>query len=392
MEKKISLGIDLMFVDDPEHVSGILLHAKDILKGLQEIDKLRYCRIYTNSNCKNYFSRKYPEAEVPNLDSYSRVYKDYIMKTYQKITGRSGSGTIGRLERSFYVKSAQKCDVVLHTFHHDLNNNIIPGVKNIWVFHDFFAETLDIYDKKTKIKIHGKYLERLKGSDAIVTISNFVENDMYRFFPGINVSSTYVIPNSISIDTSKDNTLIPDHISCPYILNINAIRTQKNHITLVKAFQLIMDRIPHSLVLVGEQYEAFTELNQYISKNNLSERVTFFSGISEKAKCSLYANASLFVTPSLNEGFGRTPIEAAMFKVPVISTRCESLPEVTMELLNYYDPPCNEHILAEKIMEVLLKEPNGEMLGKISDIYREKYSSRKIAEQYWDLIEKVYYQ
>lgn len=382
-----------MFIANPRHVSGIQSHAEDILKGLQEIDKLKYCCLYVTSDCHDYFLVKYPEAEVPLIDTYSRIFRKYLMKTYQKITGRSGSNTIKKLEESVYSKESRRCDILLHTYNNNLGIDMTPGVKNIWVFHDFFAQRMKIHDKKRALIVYRKYSERLKISDAIVTISHFVENDMYRFFPDITVSNPHVIPNSVGvrIDTSAaDIASRTSMITGPYILNINAIVKYKNHITLIKAFQKIMNNIPHSLILVGKPCEVFPELSQYIQDNNLSKRVKFFSHISEEEKLSLYANASLFVTPSMHEGFGRTPIEAAMFKIPVISTRCDSLPEVTLELLNYYDPPCDVNNLANMMLEVLAKEPDMEKLTKIAETYKKKYSCRTIAEQYWNLIEKVY--
>ncbi|HQN23066.1 MAG TPA: glycosyltransferase [Thermotogota bacterium] len=56
----------------------------------------------------------------------------------------------------------------------------------------------------------------------------------------------------------------------------------------------------------------------------------FITGyLSDTQRNTLYQNAALFVSPSLCEGFGITPIEAALFGVPVITTRETSIPEAT---------------------------------------------------------------
>lgn len=389
-KRKLRVGIDLMFIGNPEHVSGLQSHAEDILAGFREIDKLQYCKLYTISTCRDYFSMKYPEAEIPIIDDHSRAYKKYILKRYQDITGRDGSNMILRFEMPVYSKrAAESCDLVLHTVHDNLRSEIIKNVKNIWVFHDFFAQRIAGYGEKRKIAANRKYADYLKKSDAIVFISNFVKNDMRNYFPDITVSNSRVIPNAVSISENLSDVKSAKLIDRPYILNINAITEYKNHITLIKAFQKIIDKIPHLLVIVGAPGDVYKDLECYIRDNKMSERVKFLSFISDQEKTSLYSGASLFVTSSLHEGFGRTPIEAAMHGIPVISSRCDSLPEATMEMLDYYEPPCDFNVLAVKIMEVLSRKNDVERLRLIAEKYKKNYSCRSVAEKYWELIEET---
>lgn len=389
-KRKLRVGIDLMFIGNPAQVSGVQLHAEDILTGFREIDKLKFCKLYTISSCRDYFSTKFPEAETPFIDDYSGIFKKYILKSYQGITGRSGSNTIQKLEMPIYSKKAmESCDVVLHTFHDNLRSSIIKNVKNIWVFHDLFAQIMPEYGKKRRLVSNTKYSEYLLKSDAIVVISNFVKNDINNYFSDINITNLSLIPNAVSIRENNIHPETSDLIKSPYILNINAIREHKNHITLIKAFQKIMHNIPHSLLIVGAPGDVYKDLECYIRENNMSKRVKFLSFISDQEKASLYSGASLFVTTSLHEGFGRTPIEAAMYRIPVISSRCDSLPEATMEMLDYYDPPCDFNVLAAKIMEVLSRKNDTERLSLIAEKYKKKYSCRSVAERYWELIEEV---
>ena len=88
---------------------------------------------------------------------------------------------------------------------------------------------------------------------------------------------------------------------------------------------------------------------------------------------------------SLREGFGYTPIEAALCKVPVICSRCEALPYSTQGLLNYYEPAKDYKALACKIDEVLNNPPSEQQLEKIAEKYKKDYSS----ERQLDLFKKV---
>jgi glycosyltransferase involved in cell wall biosynthesis len=51
-----------------------------------------------------------------------------------------------------------------------------------------------------------------------------------------------------------------------------------------------------------------------------------------------YAHASVFVFPSLTEGFGYPPLEAMARGVPVVAARAGSLPEVLGDAALFHEP------------------------------------------------------
>ena len=60
--------------------------------------------------------------------------------------------------------------------------------------------------------------------------------------------------------------------------------------------------------------------------------------IEEEDKSALYSGASLFVFPSLYEGFGLTPLEAMSCGAPVVCSNRTSLPEVVGDAALTFDP------------------------------------------------------
>ena len=191
----------------------------------------------------------------------------------------------------------------------------------------------------------------LKNADHIITISNFVREDLLNTFPKISSSKVTVIHNGVKLPDFKKTNL---PFKGPYILTVNALVPHKNVITLLKAFNLIKDTIPENLVIVGKESSHYKEvLLPYILNNGLQDRVILVPFASDDLLYSLYGSTDLFITTSLEEGFGFTPIEAAMSGARVLSTEETALKESTMGLVNYYSPATDEFVLSKKILEVL---------------------------------------
>ena len=68
----------------------------------------------------------------------------------------------------------------------------------------------------------------------------------------------------------------------------------------------------------------------------------------------LYKQCTLFVYPSLFEGFGMPPVEAMGFGKPTITTKCGSLKEVTLNKAIYINNPTDPNELA-LLMETTLE-------------------------------------
>ena len=209
--------------------------------------------------------------------------------------------------------------------------------------------------------------------DKIMAISEYTKKDILTLFPKLKADKIAVVYNSVvlSMRSNKPQDLHVDN----YILYVNTLQEYKNVATLIKAYNLIKDSVSLPLVLVGKN-TAYWEnaMIPYVNNNGFKERIIRLEGVSDSELRYLYEHATLFVTPSTHEGFGYTPIEAAMCECPVVSSKCEALPETTRGLLNYYEPACDEQALANKIIEVLHSKPAASKLKKIAEEYRFAYS------------------
>ncbi len=179
-------------------------------------------------------------------------------------------------------------------------------------------------------------------------------------------------------------------VNQPYILDVNTLVDHKNPLTLIKAFELLKDTIPHQLIFKGRRTPYWDSvLAPYIASHGLAERVELNDALlSQEEMDRLYVNADLFVTPSEMEGFGATPIEAALAGVPVICNALPTLLESTRGLVSYYSPAQDAAALAAKMQEVLENKDTIQS-EVIRRAFREAYSPSHQAACFYRLAESI---
>ena len=232
------------------------------------------------------------------------------------------------------------------------------------------------------------YYLSLKKSHRLTTISAYVKEDILKHYN--NVDPQKIVPIYCSVVTSAPkNDLSP--LGTKYLLYVSSFLRHKNAITLIKAFNLIKDKIPHQLVLVGRENEIWREdIRPYIEAHNLSGRIIHIAnGVTDEELSQYYKYADLFIHPSYMEGFGYPPIEAALHETPVITTKVTSLFEVTMGLLNYVENPTDENELGKKIIHILDNRPSTDKLKEIAETYKKIYNYKKIAKELYNELLRV---
>lgn len=115
----------------------------------------------------------------------------------------------------------------------------------------------------------------------------------------------------------------------PYILSVGTVQPRKNYQMLIRAFAPIAQSHPHHLIISGGKGWLFDEMMTEVEKQGLNGRVHFIGFVDDQDLPTLYSEATLFVMPSIYEGFGIPILEAMGCGTPVISSDVSSLPEVT---------------------------------------------------------------
>ncbi len=141
----------------------------------------------------------------------------------------------------------------------------------------------------------------------------------------------------------------------PFIMYSGGSDERKNVRRLIEAYASLGGGLVSSLglfVVCGGNRAAERELSAYAARIG-AKGASFAGHVSDeelRAACSL---CSLFVFPSLSEGFGLPPLEAMSCGAPTIASNVTSLPEVIGLQRALFDPESVDSIRA-KIEEALL--------------------------------------
>lgn len=148
------------------------------------------------------------------------------------------------------------------------------------------------------------------------------------------------------------------------ILFIGRLEERKNVIRIIEAFEILKKKyaLPHTLVLAGKTGYSYEQIASRIRSSEFRSDIQELGYITQEEKEQLLREASVFVFPSLYEGFGLPILEAQSFGVPVLTSATSSLPEVAGEGAVFVDP-LNTAEIAEKLyLTISLEEANREAL------------------------------
>jgi glycosyltransferase involved in cell wall biosynthesis len=139
----------------------------------------------------------------------------------------------------------------------------------------------------------------------------------------------------------------------PYLLSLSTIHPRKNYQMLIRAFRPLADRFPHNLVIGGGKGWLYEDVFAEVEQQGLAGRVLFIGFVDDADLPALYSEASLFVFPSLYEGFGLPLLEAMACGVPVVSSNASSLPEVAGKAARLLNPEA-QHQWTRTINDLLI--------------------------------------
>ena len=242
----------------------------------------------------------------------------------------------------------QNCDIV-HVYYFPQFANLIkrlnPGLRVILHMH---GEWL------TQIKFNN-LAARLNNLDLVISCSKFITQSIAAKFPQV-ANRCRTLPMGLSTDAfpRDDLQIDPDKPSPKRLLCVGRISPEKGVHVLLEAFELVLRRFPDaSLTIVGPESIAAKDegVDLCLDKDVAASLAPFYEGsylAQIKQKLSpeaarrvefaglvpygdvpgYYANADIYISPSLYESFGMSVIEAMAAGLPVVAARVRSFEDL----------------------------------------------------------------
>ena len=206
----------------------------------------------------------------------------------------------------------------------------------------------------------------------IITVSEFSKGRIVDILK-VKPEDVWVIYNGISecfsgfrYDVKRDKEIrLAYHLPEQYILCLSTIEPRKNMRLLIDAYAEMRDNkeIEQELVLVGRKGWMVDSLLEGI-REDVKAHIHLTGFVGDDALPYVYKGASLFVFPSLYEGFGIPPVEALACGTPVLSSDAASMPEVLGNAAEYF-PSGDKEELKRKLKKMLQETPCGQGNRKI---------------------------
>ena len=202
----------------------------------------------------------------------------------------------------------------------------------------------------------------VRRAERVFTISEFTQSEIQRFYPWAAHKTMLVYPGvgpefTPGGDAGADVAALREYgVEPPYVLAVGNIHPRKNLSGLLDAYE----RLSHTrrdlpgLVWVGVERWGSSQLQE--RARAMGVRLT--GRVAPEHLPALYRRATLFVYPSLYEGFGLPPLEAMACGAPVVASSTTSLPEVVGDaalLANPADPADLAQVMERALFDEALR-------------------------------------
>lgn len=308
----------------------------------------------------------------------------------------------GRIFRSYWrsVLLSKQLEHDQIDIYHGLSNELPVNIHNtkiktVVTIHDLiFLRYPDLYTIFDRNVYNKKFRYAAEHANKIIAVSTQTKSDLIEFY---NIDADKINVIYQSCDNIYQKVVQPDEkikvkeqyrLPDEYLLYVGTIEERKNLLNVVKALHLGNINIP--LVIVGKTTPYLQHVVNYIC-NHLVKNIIFLKEVPLKDLPAIYQSASLFIYPSVFEGFGIPILEAMQSGVPVITSKGGCFEEVGGEAANYVDPNNVEDII--NALNTLLIDQNrcSEMKDK-GYMQAKKFSEEGIARQIMGIYSDLYKQ
>lgn len=247
--------------------------------------------------------------------------------------------------------------------------NVVPlfcPVPSVVTIHDLSAFLFPQTFRRVN-RIYTRWAIRVAARRAryLLAVSEFTKSEIVRWLhvPPERVVVTpnaadarFAPPDPAALEAFRRRAGLPDR----FVLFLGTLEPRKNLTLLLEAYARIARDVDAPLLIGGAKGWLYEPILARAEQLGLGDRLRFVGYIDQEDQALWYAAATIFVFPSLYEGFGMPPLEAMACGTPVIVSNSSSLPEVVGATKGDPDqaaalivPPTDADALAEAMLRLL---------------------------------------
>jgi glycosyltransferase involved in cell wall biosynthesis len=201
-------------------------------------------------------------------------------------------------------------DVPRYLFVHQL-------ARQIWFYQMVFPFSLVGY------LLEPIYLWLLR-NNKVITVSNSTMTDLVRY--GYKPDNISIITEGIHIKPAKNLSTIKKYPT-KTVLSVGAIRSMKNTLDQVKAFEYAKSAIPElQMKIIGNASGKYGEnVLRYIKSSPYKQDIKYLGKVSDEQKTEVMQKSHVFLCTSIKEGWGLVVSENASQGTPTVAYNVDGL-------------------------------------------------------------------
>lgn len=250
---------------------------------------------------------------------------------------------------------------IIHT-HHSKSARLILLFKKLFRTQSVFIHSIrnswQDYNTFSRSRTWKKFISNM---DYIFCNSyNTLESIPKKF--KTNTEKFKVCYNGVDIEKIQNKSFTKNYSEHTILCAARLVK-QKDHKTLIEAFSQISYKFPNWLILLCGDGPLRTEISTLIHKKQLEDKILLLGNVQRDYLYKLLNEATIFVMPSLWEGFCNANVQAMAAGVPVLASNIEPMPEIVGEG-GYFFQVGNPDDLAEKMEHLMKKSDLRKGLGR----------------------------
>ncbi len=331
--------------------------------------------------------------EITCAAVFSPGYTSYSFKNIESLT----LPTEGNWHRLAYALSAVCKEWQADILHVTYNAPFTIPCKLVVSVHDVsFKRYPNAFSHRDRLLFATLLPLTLHRAAAVITLSQHARDELSMYYPFLQekihvtylaAGNRFVAPGEVEAGYTIREKY---HVEPGYILAVGNLQPRKNLNRLLEAFATTLPELPRTtqLVIVGKAHWQASTVYQAIEELGITDRVVLTGYVPDDDLPALYCMASLFVYPSLYEGFGLPVLEAMACGTPVITSNVASLPEVAGESAILVDPYQVEEI-AQAMQRVMTDHDLAKGLSRKGGEHVKQFSWLKTARETYSIYQSA---